>query len=586
MGILRADRITGLGGANAIKGSVEMRGRQNIRAEIVDGNADFNLGSSDYTVECWYHRGGTSGTSATYDQDLVMLWNNTDSRRSWGLFYDADGNLGLIGSSDGTNSDMGSFHSYTFPDNDLWYHIAAVRISNTVTIYVNGVVLGSATVSGSYYKNTQDNLVIGGQLSGTGYDNKIVRGSLSNVRIIIGDGIYTGAFTPPTHELTVTPNTKLLCCQSPSNILQEATGKKLIAYRSTLNDSFAKSSTFTPNTPIGFSTTTNVGSQYGTTFDGFGSFATSTYMFPPGGNTRERNRGRAVLGGGFDTSPGAQTTDMQFFEVQSQGNTQTFGDLTQARWIPAAYASSTRACFAGGGSPSRVNTIDFVTIATTSNATNFGDLTSTRTYFMGYSSSTRGIAAGGGDPSLSDVIDYVTIATTGDATDFGNLTVARQEVMSACSPTRGLTMGGFLTPNPSTDVVDYVTIASTGNAIDFGDLTAASGHGAATSDNTRVIFAGGYSPGTTYSNKIEFFTTASTGNGTDFGDLVTAVISSYGMPSDNTRGVLCGGYVSPANINSMQQITIQTTGDAVDFGDVTVKKRGNGGTSDSHGGLS
>ena len=589
MGILRTDRVSGLGGANAIKGSVEMRGAQNLRAEIVNSNADFNLGSSDFTIECWLYRGGTTGTTNSLDQDLVMLWNNTDNRRSYGLYYDSGGYLGLIGSSDGTNSNMQSYHSYDFPDANAWYHIAAVRISNTVTVYVNGTSIGSATVSGSFYENTQDNLVIGGQLSGTNYDNKIVQGFLSNVRIIIGDGIYTGAFTPPTNELTVTANTKLLCCQSPGNVLQEATGKTLVAYRSSSNNSFPLASHFTPNSPVGFSTTTDVGTQFGstfdgvTTFDGFGSFATSTYMVPPNGNTRERNRGRAVLGGGYES---AQSTDMQFFEVQSQGNTLTFGDLTQARWIPAAYASSTRACFAGGGTPSRVNTIDFVTIATTSNATNFGDLTSTRTYFMGYSSSTRGIAAGGGDPNLSDVIDYVTIATTGDATDFGNLTVARQEVMSACSPTRGLTMGGFLTPNPSTNVVDYVTIATTGDATDFGDMTAGSGHGAATSDNTRAIFAGGYSPGTTYTKKIEFFTTASTGNGTDFGDLITAVITSYGMPSDNTRGVLCGGYVQPTNINSMQQITIQSTGDAVDFGDVTVIKRGNGGTSDSHGGLS
>ena len=205
MGILRADRIAGLGGANAIKGSVEMRGSQNLRVEVVNSNADFNLLDSDYTVECWLYRGGTVGTDNSLDQDLVMLWNNTNNRRSWGLYYDSSGNLGLIGSSDGTNSDMGSYHSYTFPDNNAWYHIAAVRISNTVTVYVNGAVLGSATVSGSYYNNTQDNLVIGGQLSGTNYDSKIVRGFLSNVRIIIGDGIYTGAFTPVSYTHLTLP---------------------------------------------------------------------------------------------------------------------------------------------------------------------------------------------------------------------------------------------------------------------------------------------------------------------------------------------------------------------------------------------
>ena len=72
MGILRSDRVSGLGGANAIKGSVEMRGAQNLRAEIVNGNADFNLGSSDFTIECWYNPGGTTGTANDLDVDLLM----------------------------------------------------------------------------------------------------------------------------------------------------------------------------------------------------------------------------------------------------------------------------------------------------------------------------------------------------------------------------------------------------------------------------------------------------------------------------------------------------------------------------------
>ena len=590
MGILRADRITGIGGANAIKGSVDFGSNDSYNYDsilAVTNTSDLDIGAGNYTIEYWFNC--VDPTTDGFNTSVALSeYTNGSANNAFNIYHYNTGFYVFNRTGGGFTEIVNNSGKWI---TGRWHHFAWVRSgtgTNENVFYVDGVAVATFT-NALNYTSGQHWLIGGNFYTGSdGYGRNPQygwSGHLSNVRVS-NIARYSGAFTPPTTEYAVDSNTILLACQSPGNVLQEATGKEVTYYKGYLASTPPKASRFTPNSPVGFSTTTDVGSQYGTTFNGFGNFATSTYMVPPGGNTRERNRGRAVLGGGFDTSPGAQTTDMQFFEVQSQGNTQTFGDLTQARWIPAAYASSTRACFAGGGSPSRVNTIDFVTIATTSNATNFGDLTSTRTYFMGYSSSTRGIAAGGGDPSLSDVIDYVTIATAGDATDFGNLTVARQEVMSACSPTRGLTMGGFLTPNPSTDVVDYVTIASTGNAIDFGDLTAASGHGAATSDNTRVIFAGGYSPGTTYSNKIEFFTTASTGNGTDFGDLITAVISVYGMPSDNTRGVLCGGFVSPANINSMQQITIQSTGDAVDFGDVTVKKRGNGGTSDSHGGLS
>ena len=41
------------------------------------------------------------------------------------------------------------------------------------------------------------------------------------------------------------------------------------------------------------------------------------------------------------------------------------------------------------------------------------------------SSSIRGLFAGGSTPSNINTIEFVTIATTGNATDFGDLTVAR-----------------------------------------------------------------------------------------------------------------------------------------------------------------
>ena len=381
MGILRTDRVSGLGGANAIKGSVEMRGAQNMRLEIVDGNADVNLGSSDFTIECWYNPGGTTGTSNSLDVDLLMLWNNTNNRRSYGLYRDSSGYLGLIGSSDGTNSDMQSYHSYNFSDVNAWYHIAAVRISNTATIYVNGAVLGSATVSGSFYENTVDNLVVGGQLAGTSYDSKIARGFISNMRLIIGDGIYTGAFTPPANELTVTPNTKLLCCQSPRNILQEATGKTLVAHRSSVNDSFAKASTFAPDK----------GEDYGTTFADGAVFDTLSYMVPPGGTTTQRGRGRGVFAGGYDSPVTLNTMD--FITIASTGNSTDFGDLYLATYSGGAMASQIRGMFVGGANhPGGIyqNILQYVTIATTGNAMDFGDMATLRGQYDGSTSDCHG----------------------------------------------------------------------------------------------------------------------------------------------------------------------------------------------------
>ena len=88
--------------------------------------------------------------------------------------------------------------------------------------------------------------------------------------------------------------------------------------------------------------------------------------------------------------------------------------------------------------PTRVNTIEFVTIASTGNAQDFGDATLARANHNGTSSSTRAIFGGGDAPSATDVIDYVEVATTGNAVDFGDLTLARLQLAAFSNGHGGL----------------------------------------------------------------------------------------------------------------------------------------------------
>ena len=57
MGILRADRITGLGGANAITGSVFLMVEQYWNYLSVDRKDDdfVNLSTNDFTIEFWIY---------------------------------------------------------------------------------------------------------------------------------------------------------------------------------------------------------------------------------------------------------------------------------------------------------------------------------------------------------------------------------------------------------------------------------------------------------------------------------------------------------------------------------------------------
>ena len=121
---------------------------------------------------------------------------------------------------------------------------------------------------------------------------------------------------------------------------------------------------------------------------------------------------------------------MDFFNIATTGNSTDFGDLSADIFSVGTTASSTRGVVFGGygGSPHSANSdeIQFVTIASQGNATDFGNLTVGRSAPCVSGSQTRAVAAGGAKtPGTSNVIDFVTIASTGNAVDFGDTTDTR-----------------------------------------------------------------------------------------------------------------------------------------------------------------
>ena len=565
MGVLRSDRVSGLGGANAINGSVFF-GRNGVPATAsgnwltVSSEDDFKFGTGDFTIEAWiYYTGTTASSNSGWFQisNTVDGINNSNTASAGGLAGDFEaGAIKGIGNN-------GWFNGTVSVTAQSWIHVALVRHSGTLQWFVNGAADTSASDSQDY---SLTHLAIGGYYT-TSY---LFSGYISNFRIQKGKAEYSAAFTPPTTRLERTPETVVLACQSPGNIFQEATGKTLDIRKVTLNDAPPMASRFTPDK----------GEDHGTTFGENTVFDTLSYMVPPGGTTTQSNRGRGLFAGGYAPSPNSLRNIIDYVQIQSQGNAIDFGDLLAINnGESGACSSSTRALYGGG--QSNLVDITYVTIATTSNATDFGDLLTGRRSLTAVSNSTRGLFAGGTTPTMKNEIEYVTIASIGNATDFGDLTVGRRNMAPNSSPTRGVFAGGNPGSGPLLDdTIDYVTIASAGNATDFGNMTQAMREIAGSSSSTRGLIAGGYvSPANI--NNIEYITIATTGNATDFGDLHTAVSGLSGT-SNGTRGVFAGG----SYINNIQYVTIATTGNASDFGDLTAPRMLYDGTSDSHGGIS
>ena len=189
---------------------------------------------------------------------------------------------------------------------------------------------------------------------------------------------------------------------------------------------------------------------------------------------------RGLLGGGYVAPVNLGTID--YINIATTGESREYGEFDDGStggYSPMA--SPTRAVFARAGQG--INYINFTTGGKTQV---FGDMRSdSRTgHIASCSSSTRGIMAGGESPSPSKVntITYITLATLGNGIDFGDLTAAKNDHDAVSSSTRGFVVAGNDPSSNKLNVIEFVTISTTGNAVDFGDLTQARSQPSACSD--------------------------------------------------------------------------------------------------------
>ena len=308
-----------------------------------------------------------------------------------------------------------------------------------------------------------------------------------------------------------------------------------------------------------------------------------------GSNTGTGTRALHAMGGDYPSV----SNSVEFYTIDTLGNTQDFGDLTQSRQGMGSGSSSTRGLFMGGGNFAApiYNIIDFMTIPSLGNATDFGDLTRSDREVCGSSNQTRAISFGGYDDpagAAGNEIDFMTISSTGNAVDFGNLLVAAYaHGKGICaSPTRGIISGGQYSGTPASNAIQFITFSTTGNAVDFGDMSALHRDHGSGGNSTRGIFSGGSGASDTRTNVIDFITIATLGNSIDFGDdAAGGGTSQCASASSPTRMVTAGGNLSSGTVNTMHFVEITTTGNSQDFGDLqTLGETGNA-VSSGHGGL-
>jgi hypothetical protein len=162
----------------------------------VAANTALNLGTGDFTVECWVYYNDTSINKGFVSRYALST--------GWTLRYDGGLNF--------TNGDTSLANYPMTPLGERWYHYAATRSGTTLRLFIDGVQVTSATNSTNL--DTTAALTIGSLSNSLWFFN----GYISNVRVLKGTALYTGNFTPSTTPLIAVANTVLLTCRSEQAI--------------------------------------------------------------------------------------------------------------------------------------------------------------------------------------------------------------------------------------------------------------------------------------------------------------------------------------------------------------------------------
>lgn len=222
-------------------------------------SADFNFGSGDFTIECFFN---PTYIPPSGDSTFTRLF---DTGQLSCFFYN-----GTIYFRNAASAELAAPIAHGLAVGN-WYHLAFVRSGTTYLIFRDGVQLTSG--SGGAITSVSAPFVIG---TNSSYNQQLV-GHVSNFRITTGQALYTSAFTAPTSPLTtvsqgaVAANVKLLTCQSNRFIDNSTQNTKTIL----LGDGGANQGSrfiqpFSPFQPSSaWSAGTNGGGGY---FDGTGDY--------------------------------------------------------------------------------------------------------------------------------------------------------------------------------------------------------------------------------------------------------------------------------------------------------------------------
>lgn len=168
-------------------------------ATAVD-SADWYFGNGNFTIDFRIRFAGlpSSGAVAGF---VTQDSNNSNVSFACDFYNSSGGLLRFYYSTNGTNY-LGGYNYGWTPTLNTWYHVAYVRNGTSLTIYLNGVAVGTPiNIGTSTLFDSTALLTVGGYTYGTG--NFALNGWIDELRISKGIARWTSNFTPPTVAYSV-----------------------------------------------------------------------------------------------------------------------------------------------------------------------------------------------------------------------------------------------------------------------------------------------------------------------------------------------------------------------------------------------
>ena len=160
-------------------------------SSCLHGTLPAQFGTSDFTVRLWMMAPAISSGSSSHTIFSTRRGNQTDAD-TFALLCTTEGRLYIY--SDGNITSYGTDTPFAL-QSGVWYHVAVVRKSGVLTIYVNGEVYNSATFTNSL---TRQIFGLGASWTGSSYSEAgtVYLTSLD----VLNYAAYDGAFTTPAYQ--------------------------------------------------------------------------------------------------------------------------------------------------------------------------------------------------------------------------------------------------------------------------------------------------------------------------------------------------------------------------------------------------